>query len=250
MTIPTPIEPFTKALSETWLLERTYHAHLLEGGELSTLDFTRAMKQMAEFSVPFSAWQEISPEEARGAYQQGTPLLLYGEHLWEHAKSAMRAWGPNKNMRVLIFGNAPQQPEAAAGRDVAVCYLDHQRGKASNTCWNQWFSAAADAMVAGNASRGITFFRPSFPFPSTIHYTVIASDGRASEYPGRAEAIQGFQKMPGQQEHKGSSLPPTRFPQFCYYHEVTCPDGVYRLDFFGPRMDEPGYAVQETVPVK
>ena len=113
MTIPATIEPFTEALSETWLLERTYHAQLLEGGELSALDFTRAMKQMVEFSAPFSAWQEISPEEAQVTYQQGTPLLLYGEHLWEHAKSAMRAWGPNKHMRVLIFGNAPQQPEAA-----------------------------------------------------------------------------------------------------------------------------------------
>ena len=31
----------------------------------------------------------------------------------------------------------------------------------------------------------------------------------------------------------------------CYYHEVTCPSGVYCLEFFGPRMDERGYKVKE-----
>ncbi len=34
------------------------------------------------------------------------------------------------------------------------------------------------------------------------------------------------------------------FPQFCSSHEVTCPGGVYRLAFFGPRMHEQGYKVQ------
>ena len=29
-----------------------------------------------------------------------------------------------------------------------------------------------------------------------------------------------------------------------FYHEATLPSGVYRLAFFGPRMDEPGYKVQ------
>jgi hypothetical protein len=36
----------------------------------------------------------------------------------------------------------------------------------------------------------------------------------------------------------------TVFPQFCYYHEITCPGGVYRLEFFGPRMDEEGYQIK------
>jgi hypothetical protein len=34
------------------------------------------------------------------------------------------------------------------------------------------------------------------------------------------------------------------FPRFCYYHEVQCPSGAYRLEFFGSRMDEQGYKVK------
>jgi hypothetical protein len=101
MTIPVP---FTETLSETWLLERTYHAQLLNGSELSAFDLTQAMKQMVEFSAPFSAWREIAPEDAAVAYHQGTPILLYGEHSWEHPKNATGAWGANKQMRILIFG--------------------------------------------------------------------------------------------------------------------------------------------------
>lgn len=246
MTIPVP---FTETLSETWLLERTYHAQLLNGSELSAFDLTQAMKQMVEFSAPFSAWREIAPEDAAVAYHQGTPILLYGEHSWEHPKNATGAWGANKQMRILIFGSALEQPAAVSGTDTAVCYLDLHRGKASSASWDRWFSSDPDTVFTVNAPRTITFLRPSLPFPSTTHYTVIASDGHVSEYPGRAEAIQGFQIMSKQERSKRNSFS-TLFPQFCYYHEVTCPDGVYRLEFFGSRMDEPGYAAKEATSVK
>jgi hypothetical protein len=72
---------------------------------------------------------------------------------------------------------------------------------------------------------------------------VIASDGQVHEYAGRAEAIQGFNAMLPREANNGSG-PQTVFPQFCYYHDVTCPDGVYRLEFFGPRMAERGYRVE------
>jgi hypothetical protein len=38
--------PFSEHLSEQWLLERTYHAHLLNGWELSIPSLTGAMKQL------------------------------------------------------------------------------------------------------------------------------------------------------------------------------------------------------------
>ena len=41
--------PFSESLSETWLLERTYHAHLWSGKELSVPDLTLAMKQLNDF---------------------------------------------------------------------------------------------------------------------------------------------------------------------------------------------------------
>jgi hypothetical protein len=69
--------------SETWLLERTYHARLRNGEELSVPDLTRAMKQITSFYVPLSTWQEISQAEAHAANQHGIPVLLYGESLWE-----------------------------------------------------------------------------------------------------------------------------------------------------------------------
>lgn len=31
-------------------------------------------------SVPLSTWREISQEEAQATFQQGIPVLLYGEH--------------------------------------------------------------------------------------------------------------------------------------------------------------------------
>src|SRR5690348_10621279 len=40
---------YSEKQSETWLLERTYHASLRNGEELSVPDFTRAMKQITNF---------------------------------------------------------------------------------------------------------------------------------------------------------------------------------------------------------
>ena len=109
---------YTEHLGETWLLERTYHAHLWSGKDLSVPDLTLAMKQLSDcnvplslqsstshlaervplkkstnFYVPLSTWQEISRAEAHASYQQGIPALLYGEHAWEHPKGASRTWG-------------------------------------------------------------------------------------------------------------------------------------------------------------
>ena len=92
------IVPFSERLSETWLLERTYHAQLRNGKELSVPDLTRAMKQLNDFDVllflqssksklaerlplkkstnfyvPLSTWREISQEEASATSQQGIP---------------------------------------------------------------------------------------------------------------------------------------------------------------------------------
>jgi hypothetical protein len=44
----TMIAPFSEQLSEQWLLERTYHAQLRNGEELSVPGFTRAMKQLID----------------------------------------------------------------------------------------------------------------------------------------------------------------------------------------------------------
>ena len=46
--------PFSERLSETWLLERTYHAQLWSGKELSVSDLTLAMKQLNDFEVPLA----------------------------------------------------------------------------------------------------------------------------------------------------------------------------------------------------
>mgnify|MGYP001423462552 CR=1 FL=1 len=51
------------------------------------------------------------------------------------------------------------------------------------------------------------------------------------------------------QEVSNGSQVQTVFPQFCYYLEVSCPSGIYRIDFFGPRMDEQGHKVKEVDPV-
>jgi hypothetical protein len=236
--------PFTERLSETWLLERTFHAHLCSGKELSVRDLTLAMKQLIDFDVPLSTWREISQEEASAAYQQGIPILLYGEHSWRHQKGASLTWSLNRNMRVSISGNALEHAEAVSGTDYAVCYLDPQRGTFSNAVWRAWFASDSAMSLDSSAHSTITFLGPSVQFPYTTHYTVIAADGHVHEYADRAEAIQGFQTLPPQKVSSGSQVQ-TVFPQFCYYHEVTCPSGVYRLEFFGPRMDERGYQVKE-----
>jgi hypothetical protein len=265
----TMITPFSEQLSEQWLLERTYHAQLRNGEELSVPDLTRAMKQLIDFDVPptsqssksklpervplkkstnfyvpLSTWREVSQEEAGTTYQQGIPVLLFSKRAWEHPTGGTRSWGANKNMRVIINGNAREHPEAVSGTDYAVCYLDLQRGTFSNAFWRKWFSS--DHTFFENSDHSdITFLVPCIQFPSTTHYTVIAADGQVYDA-GRAEAIQDFQTLPPQEVSNGSAIQ-TVFPHFCYYHEVTCPSGVYRLEFFGPRMDEQGYEVKAAV---
>lgn len=49
--------PFSERLSEHWLLERTNHAQLRNGRELSVADLTLAMKQLIDFSVPLLCYQ-------------------------------------------------------------------------------------------------------------------------------------------------------------------------------------------------
>ncbi len=236
--------PFSERLSEQWLLERTYHAQLRNGRELSVSSLTEAMQQLTDCYVPlssqswksrlpqrlplkkssncyvpFSTWKEISLEEAHATSQQGIPVLLYGEHAWEN-------------------------PQGAAGTDYAVCYLDPQRGTFSNPAWRAWFSSDTAMIFDGSIHSTITFLGPCTQFPFTTHYTVIAADGHVHEYADRAGAIEGFQTFPAQEVSNGSQVQ-TVFPQFCYYHEVECPSGVYHIEFFGPRMDEQGYKVKK-----
>ena len=261
--------PFSERLSEQWLLERTYHAQLRNGRELSVPALTKAMKQLIDFdvplstqsskselpervplkkssnfSVPLSTWREITPAEASATFQQGIPVLLYGEHAWEHAKGAFGTWSANRNMRVIISGNAGEHAEAVSGIDYAVCYLDPQRGTFSNAAWRACFASDPATILDGNAPSPIIFLGPWMSFPYTTHYTVIASDGQIHEYADSAGAMQGFQTLPPREASSGSRVQ-TVFPQFCYYHEVTFPSGVYRIEFFGPRMDERGYQVKE-----
>ncbi|HLJ32097.1 MAG TPA: hypothetical protein VKU38_00515 [Ktedonobacteraceae bacterium] len=246
MTTTTMTIPFTECLGETWLLERTYHAQLRNGKELSIPEFTQAMKQIAGYYVPLSTWKEATQEEARAAYQQGGPVLLYGEHSWDHPKGAAKAWGANRNMRVIIYGNALEHPEVGSGTDYAVCFFDPQEGAFSNASWRTWFSSDRTLLFDGDPGTLSTliFLVPWLPFPSSSHYTVIASDGSIYEHADRAESLKGFLTLPARAVSNGSGVQ-TLFPQFCYYHDVTCPDGVYRLEFFGPRMDEQGYQVKE-----
>src|SRR6185503_4295308 len=184
--------PFSEHLSETWLLERTSHAQLRNGRELSVPNLTRAMKQLSDFdvplsrrsahshlaepaplkkrtnfSVPLSTWREISRAEAQATSRQGIPVLLYGEHTWERPQGATRAWSANTNMRVIIFGSAVVPPEALSGTDYAVCYLDPQRGAFSNLVWKAWFASDTATLLAGGDHRPITFFAPCVQFPFT-----------------------------------------------------------------------------------
>ena len=261
--------PFSEHLSETWLLERTFHAQLLNGRALSVPDLTHAMTQLNDFdaplarrsshshlrerspvkkstniSVPISTWKEISQADAQATAHLGIPVLLYCEHAWERPQGVPRAWGANANMRILIFGSAVVQPEARSGTDDAVCYLDPQRGSFSNAAWKARLPSDGVALLSGGDHSAITFLAPAVRFPSTTHYSVIAADGQIHTYATSAEAIEGFQRLPPQEVNNGGQAH-TVFPQFCYYHNVTCPSGVYRLEFFGPRMDEPGYQVKE-----
>jgi hypothetical protein len=260
---------FSERLSEKWLIERTYHAELLNGKELSVPDFTEAMKQLIDFAVPLSSqsgksklaerlptrkssnfyvplstWKEISQEEAHATAQRGIPVLLYGEHPWEHLKGATGAWSPNRNIRGLIYGKVWEQREAASGTNSAVCYLDPKQGMFSNASWKAWFSSDTTTSLDGSSQSNITFLGPCMQFPYTTHYTVITSHGQVLEYADRAGAIQGFHTLPPQQMSHETDLQ-TIFPQFCYYHEIVCLSGVYRLEFFGPGMDEQGYKVKE-----
>jgi hypothetical protein len=259
--------PFSERLSEQWLIERTYHAHLRDGRELPVFALTEAMKQLIDFSlplslqswksklaqnmplkmntnfsVPLSTWGEISQEEAHAFYRQGIPILLYGEHVWTHSRGASGAWKPSRNMRVIISGNDQEQPEADSGTEYAVCYMDLKRGTFSNDSWKSRFSSEITTLLESSAGSAITFFSPSVQFPYSTHYTVIAADGQVHEYADRDGAIQGFQELPTQEVGQGSAMSSV-FPQFCYYHDVTCPGGVYRLEFFGPHMDEQGYPI-------
>ncbi len=260
--------PYTERLSETWLLERTYHAYLRNGKELSVPDLTEAMQQLIDFDVPLSTqswksklperiplkksnncyvplstWREITQAEASATFRQGIPVLCYYEHAWEHPKGDVGMWSANRNMRAIISGNTWEHTEVVSGIDYAVCYLDPQRGTFSNAAWRAWSASDPTTIFDGDVHRRITFLGPCVQFPYTTHYTVIASDG-VHEYADRAEALQGFQAFLLQEVAKGGDSY-TIFPQFCYYHEVTCPSGVYRLEFFGPRMGERGYRVKE-----
>ena len=241
-----PTSAYTEQQSETWLLERTYHAQLRNGRELSVVDLTLAMKQLINFSVPLSTWKEVSQEEAQASFYQGFPILLYGEHSWEHPQGAYEAWRPNRNMRVLIYGSASVPPEVVSGTEYAVCYLDPKRGTFSNDAWRAWFPSDTTVILAGNAQSPITFLIPCVQFPATIHYTMIEASGHVQEYADRAEAIEGFLLSPPRKVSNGNAVQTMVFPQFCYYHEVTCTDGVYRLEFFGPHMNEQGYLVKTT----
>lgn len=153
-------------------------------------------------------------------------------------------WGASKNMQFIIYGNAGVQPEALSGTDYAVCYLDQQRGTFTNTVWKAWFASDTATLLEGGDHSTITFFDPCMQFPYTTHYSVIVSDGQVHEYTTSAEAVQGFRTLPPQAVDNRSQVQ-TVFPQFCYYREVTCPSGIYHIEFFGPRMDERGYQIKE-----
>ncbi len=211
--------PFPEHLSERWLIERTYHAQLQTGRELSVHNFTEAMKTITHFYVPLSTWREIPREEAHASYQQGSPVLLYSENYWQH-------------------------PNGACGIEYAVRYLDLTRGTFSNVCWRAWLASEAATIFDGCDLGTITFLGPCVQFPYTTHYTVIASDGQVHAYANHAEAIEGFHTFLPQKLNSGNHPPTAVFPQFCSYHEVTCPSGVYHLEFFGPRMYAQAYKVR------
>jgi len=69
MTIAAPV---LERMSEQWLLERTYHAQLRNGGELSVPDLTEAMKQLTDFDVPLSSQSWKSKLAERGPLSKST----------------------------------------------------------------------------------------------------------------------------------------------------------------------------------
>jgi hypothetical protein len=262
--------PFSEHLSEQWLIKRTYHAYLNNGEELAVPTLTTTMKQLIDvsvplslqswksrlpemvppdksynFSVPIPAWKEISQEEAFVLSQQAIPILLYGKHAWEHQKGSSGTWRPNRNMQRIIYGDVHTQPETVSGTEDAVGYLDPKRGMFSNAAWRAWFSSNAATLLDGNTPSTATFFAPYVQFPYSTHYTVVAPDGHIHECADRAEAIQQFDAFPLQEEDNGSAGQTVVAAQFCYYHDVICSSGTYRLEFFGPRMEEQGYQVKQ-----
>jgi hypothetical protein len=180
-------------MSEAWLLERTYHARLRSGRDLSVPNLTQAMKQIINFYVPISTWQEISAAKAHAAYQDGIPVLLYGENTWRHPEGVSESWGASRNMCTLIFGDAVLPPKVVAGTDYAVRYLDARRGNSSNAAWKTWFASDSATIFDGSDLSAITFFGLCFQFPYTTHFTVIATNGHIHEYANGAEAVQGFE---------------------------------------------------------
>ena len=80
--------PFSERLSETWLLERTYHAQLWSGKELSVSDLTLAMKQLNDFEVPLALQSSKSTLAERVPLSKSTnwsePLLP------DHTRSQLR----------------------------------------------------------------------------------------------------------------------------------------------------------------
>lgn len=260
--------PFSEQLSERWLLERTYHAQLHDGRELPVAMLTQAMQQLIDvalprsthsvksklpetlpikkstsFFVPISTWREITKQEAHTTYQQGKPVLLYSEQTWEQTKKTTGAWGPNQNMCTLIFGTAEMPAVAPSGIRMALCYLDARQGSFSNDTWKSLF-ASDPVRLFSDADQSITFFGPYIQYPFTTHYTVVASDGQVSEYPDHLGALQGFATSALQEEHNGDTVRIVA-PHFSYYYDVTCPSGVYRLEFFGSEVNKPGYTLTE-----
>jgi len=159
-------------------------------------------------------------------------------------KEALERGARVKTCSSSSIGNALEHPESVSGTDYAVCYLDLQWGTFSNAVWKVWFSSNPTTILEGSDQSTITFLGLCVQFHYTTHYTVIAADGHVHEYTDSAGAVQGFQTLPPREVSSGSQVQ-TIFPQFCYYHEVTCPSGVYRIEFFGPRGDEQGYQVKE-----
>ncbi|GCE30212.1 hypothetical protein KDA_56960 [Dictyobacter alpinus] len=229
--------PYTNTLAEQWLIERTYHAKLSDGTELSVPHLTEAFRNITSTYIPISAWKELSRQEARQHYEQGNPLLLYSEHTWNHAYGNNTMWSSNKNMRAIIYSSTPQLPDEASGISYGLYYLDSIHGNFANSSWEAWFSSTIENIFAENSHT--TFLKPFIQFPASLHYTIIAADGHVEEYASADEAVQGFQTMPALQQDGKVSL-----PEFCYYCEVTTSSGRYRIEFFGPRMNEPGYPVK------
>jgi hypothetical protein len=249
--------PFSNQFSEQWLLEGTYHAHLLNGGELSVANLTQAMRHLTEISAPFSSqlshlfesmslqslqksitffvpistWQESTWQEAAKAYQHDQPVLLYSEHAWHHGQDTSPVWSLGRNMRSFIYGKTVFPPESISGTEYAVCYLDAKRGAFSNSAWKTWFPSDTTSLFndSSQSIQSITFLVPSQQFPFTTHYTLITPDGHVSEYQTPAAALQGFTISPSQDNlHASREVAPT----FCFYHDVQCSNGTYRLVFF------------------